>query len=54
MFTFTTWTDYALAWLAVSFLLGLLLGRVFERGNTEERRANRERRGALRENNVSD
>lgn len=48
---FDTWTDYALAWLAASLLLGWLTGRMISRGAQEDRRQGRDRRARVRKAN---
>lgn len=48
---FDTWTDYALAWIAASLLLGWLTGRMISRGAQEDRRRGKDRRARVRKAN---
>lgn len=45
---FDTWTDYALAWLASSLFIGLLISRMISRGAQEDRRRGKDRRARVR------
>lgn len=45
---FDTWTDYALAWLASSLFIGLLISRMISRGEQEDRRRGKDRRARVR------